>query len=231
MGEIFDNVRSVLERVREAARRSGRDPSEVTVVAVSKTHGVEKILEAAEAGISTFGENYVQEAEKKILSVGQPLKWHLVGHLQKNKAKKAVTLFDYIETVDSVKIAQEISTRALSVGKKVPVLVQVNVAEESSKWGVLRNDLVPLLEEIALLPGIEVKGLMTIPPYEEDPEEARKYFASLRELKEKVNGLGIPGIELKELSMGMSHDFEVAIEEGATIIRVGTAIFGRRHYA
>ncbi len=231
MGEIFENVKSVLQRVEESAKRSGREPSSVTIVAVSKTHGVEKIIEAAEAGITCFGENYVQEAEKKIEAIGLPLKWHLVGHLQRNKAKKAVSLFDFIETVDSVKIAQEISMRALSIGKKLPVLVQVNVAEEASKWGVLRNDLIPLLKEMAILPGIEIKGLMTIPPYEENSEDARRYFATLRELRDKINEMEIEGIQLTELSMGMSHDFEVAIEEGATIIRVGTAIFGKRQYA
>ena len=159
----------------------GRTGDSVKVVAVSKTHDVEKIIAAAEAGIDTFGENYVKEAEMKIAAVGGDLNWHLVGHLQVNKAKKAVKLFDVIETVDSIRVAQVISTRALSIGKKLKVLVQVNIAEESSKWGVLRNDLVPLLEEISLLPGIEIAGLMTIPPYTEDMDEAR---ASMRELAE-----------------------------------------------
>jgi pyridoxal phosphate enzyme (YggS family) len=228
MGEIFDNVKRVLERVEAAAVRTGRKRDTIKVVAVSKTHDVDKIIKTAEAGIDSFGENYVKEAEMKISAVDKRLKWHLVGHLQMNKAKKAVKLFDVIETVDSIRVSQEISTRALSIGKKLKVLVQVNIAEESSKWGVLRNDLVPLLQEISLLPGIEITGLMTIPPYTEDMEEARRYFVALRELKESINGLDIEGVSLRELSMGMSHDYEVAIEEGATIIRVGTAIFGMR---
>lgn len=228
MGEIFDNVKRVLERVEAAAVRTGRKRDTIKVVAVSKTHDVDKIIKTAEAGIDSFGENYVKEAEMKISAIDKRLKWHLVGHLQMNKAKKAVKLFDVIETVDSIRVSQEISTRALSIGKKLKVLVQVNIAEESSKWGVLRNDLVPLLQEISLLPGIEITGLMTIPPYTEDMEEARRYFVALRELKESINGLDIEGVSLRELSMGMSHDYEVAIEEGATIIRVGTAIFGMR---
>ncbi len=228
MGVISRNVSSVLERVEAAASKMGRTGDSVKVVAVSKTHDVEKIIAAAEAGIDTFGENYVKEAEMKIAAVGGDLNWHLVGHLQVNKAKKAVKLFDVIETVDSIRVAQVISTRALSIGKKLKVLVQVNIAEESSKWGVLRHDLVPLLEEISLLPGIEIAGLMTIPPYTEDMDEARSYFASLRQLQENINALNMSGVSLRELSMGMSHDYEVAIEEGATIIRVGTAIFGMR---
>lgn len=228
MGEIFDNVVRVLERIDAAAAKAGRNKEDISIVAVSKTHTVDKIIEAAEAGIDTFGENYVKEAQMKIAAIDQQLKWHLVGHLQMNKAKKAVKLFDVIETVDSIRVAQEISTRALSVGKKLKVLVQVNIAEESSKWGVLRNDLIPLLNEIALLPGIEISGLMTIPPYTEDLEEARKYFAAMRELRDTINAMNIEGISLIDLSMGMSHDYDVAIAEGATIIRVGTAIFGSR---
>lgn len=228
MGEIFDNVVRVLERIDAAAAKAGRNKEDISIVAVSKTHTVDKIIEAAEAGIDTFGENYVKEAQMKIAAIEQQLKWHLVGHLQMNKAKKAVMLFDVIETVDSIRVAQEISTRALSVGKKLKVLVQVNIAEESSKWGVLRNDLIPLLNEIALLPGIEISGLMTIPPYTEDLEEARKYFAAMRELRDTINAMNIEGISLIDLSMGMSHDYDVAIVEGATIIRVGTAIFGSR---
>jgi len=228
MGEIFDNVVRVLERIDAAAAKAGRNKEDIRIVAVSKTHTVDKIIEAAEAGIDTFGENYVKEAQMKIAAIDQQLKWHLVGHLQMNKAKKAVKLFDVIETVDSIRVAQEISTRALSVGKKLKILVQVNIEEESSKWGVLRNDLIPLLNEIALLPGIEISGLMTIPPYTEDQEEARKYFAAMRELRDTINAMNIEGISLNDLSMGMSHDYDVAIAEGATIIRVGTAIFGSR---
>lgn len=228
MGEIHENVRKVFETIGETAAKAGREKEEIQVVAVSKTHEVGKVIEAAEAGIDTFGENYVKEAQIKISAINKDLKWHLVGHLQMNKAKKAVNLFDVIETVDSTRVGHELSTRALSVGKKLKVLVQVNIAEERSKWGVLRNDLVPLLKEIALLRGIEIIGLMTIPPYTEDREEARNYFASMRELMETINALKIEGIFLKDLSMGMSHDYEVAIEEGATIIRVGTAIFGSR---
>jgi pyridoxal phosphate enzyme (YggS family) len=228
MGKISENVRNVLEKVAEAAIRSGRKMSDITVVAVSKTRSSQLIMEVAEEGLDCFGENYVQEAEKKIATIEKPVKWHLVGHLQVNKAKKAIRLFDMIETVASIRMAQEISARALSAGKKVPVLVQVNIAEESSKWGVLRNDLSPLMREISILPGIKIKGLMTIPPYVENPEDARPFFISLREEKERINQMNIEGVVLKDLSMGMSHDYQVAIEEGATIIRIGTAIFGAR---
>ncbi len=228
MVKISENVRNVLEKVAEAAIRSGRKTSDITVVAVSKTRSPQLIMEVAEEGLDCFGENYVQEAEKKISTLEKPMKWHLVGHLQVNKAKKAIRLFDMIETVASIRMAQEISARALSAGKKVPVLVQVNIAEESSKWGVLRNDLSPLMREISILPGIKIKGLMTIPPYVEDPEDARPFFISLREEKERINQMNIEGVVLKDLSMGMSHDYQVAIEEGATIIRIGTAIFGAR---
>ncbi len=228
MGKIADRIKRVLENVENAAAKGGRKREEITVVAVSKTRDLSSIVEAADGGIDCFGENYVQEAEEKISAIHRSLKWHLVGHLQTKKAKKAVRLFHTIETVDSVKIAQEISARALSAGKKLKILVQVNIAEESSKYGVLRNDLVLLLKEIALLPGIDMSGLMTIPPYTEDPEDARKFFIALRELRDKINDMEIEGIVLHDLSMGMSHDYQVAIEEGATIIRVGTAIFGTR---
>ncbi len=228
MGNIGKRIERVKENMEDSAAKEGRKREEITLVAVSKTRDLSAIVEAADGGIECFGENYIQEAGEKISAIERPLKWHLVGHLQANKAKKAVRLFDMIETVDSVSVAHEISARALSAGKIVPILVQVNVAEESSKWGVLQNDLVTLLEEIALLPGIIMSGLMTIPPYTEDPEDARPFFIALRELRDKINDMEIEGISLHDLSMGMSHDYQVAIEEGATIIRVGTAIFGRR---
>ena len=197
------------------------------LVAVGKMQPVERIGEAIEAGLSVFGENYVQEAEGKIRAFPQA-EWHLVGKLQRNKVKRAVSLFSWIQTVDSVGLLAEISRRAEAEGKVLPVLAEVNLAGERSKAGVAPGELAGLVDAASGLPGVLLRGLMAIPPWSEDPEASRPYFIRLRELLAECASRGGAGSAMKELSMGMSNDFEAAVEEGATMVRVGTAIFGSR---
>lgn len=225
---IRKNIAMVRERIEKAARLTGRDPKEITILAAVKSVDTKKIQEAVKAGITTFGENYVQEAVKKIKDLQgskKDLYWHFIGHLQKNKAKDAVKFFNTIETVDSIELAKELNKRA---EKKLCVLIQVNLSKEKTKGGVTAHEALGLARELAKLENISLRGLMTIPPFFENPEMSRPYFTELRRLAEKIRREAIPNVIMKELSMGMSHDFEVAIEEGATIIRIGTAIFGER---
>ncbi|MBI5328125.1 MAG: YggS family pyridoxal phosphate-dependent enzyme [Deltaproteobacteria bacterium] len=224
---IPKNIAMVRERIERATRHVGREPREITLVAAVKTIDIKRIQEVVKAGIKTMGENYVQEAKKKIENIrgGKDVIWHFIGHLQKNKAKDAVKLFDMIETIDSIGLAKELNKRA---EKKLDVLIQVNLSKEKTKGGVTENEALGLSREIAKLDNLSLKGLMTIPPYFEHPEMSRPYFTELRRLAEKIRRENLPNVIMKDLSMGMSHDFEVAIEEGATIIRVGTAIFGER---
>jgi pyridoxal phosphate enzyme (YggS family) len=224
---IRDNAARILERIARAAERSGRKGEDIRLIAVGKTKPVELIGEAIEAGLAVFGENYVQEAERKISAFPQA-EWHLIGKLQGNKVKKAVSLFSFIQTVDSLKLLAEISRRAAQVGKVMPVLVEVNVAGEGSKAGVAPEEIAEILEAVPGLPGVSLKGLMAIPPWTEDPGESRPYFIRLREMLSDCVSRGGAGPRMTELSMGMSGDFEAAIEEGATMVRVGTAIFGSR---
>lgn len=208
-----------------AASRAGRDPVSVRLVAVSKLMSVEAIREALEAGVTTLGENRVQEAATKIAALPGMAAWHLVGHLQTNKAKLAVQLFELIHSLDSEKLARELDRHGGQAGKVVRCLVEVNLGGEASKSGTTEEGLRPLLEAAAALPHLRIEGLMAIPPPLPDPEEVRPYFRHLRMLRDKLQGENFP---LAELSMGMTHDFEVAIEEGATLVRIGTAIFGPR---
>jgi pyridoxal phosphate enzyme (YggS family) len=224
---IRERVEQVMDRIAHAAARSGRKASDIRLVAVGKMQPVESIGEAFEAGLTVFGENYVQEAQEKIRAYPDA-EWHLVGKLQRNKVKKAVSLFSWIQTVDSLGLLAEISRRAGDAGKVLPVLVEVNLAGEDSKAGVSARDLPELVEAAPELPGIRLKGLMAIPPWTEDPEETRPYFVRLRETLAECVSRGGAATEMTELSMGMSNDFEAAIEEGATMVRVGTAIFGSR---
>lgn len=220
------NLESIQQRIRAACLRAGRDASSVTLLAVSKSHPPETIHEAVDAGQIYFGENKIQEAKAKIpLSPGKA-RWHFIGHLQSNKVRDAVGLFEMIQGVDSLDIATEISKRAEQAAKTMPILLEVNVAGEASKFGYGPERLLAELETLNALPRIEIHGLMAIPPFVSVPEKARPYFQKLRELKtgcEKI--LGVP---LPHLSMGMSGDFEIAIEEGSTLVRVGTALFGER---
>ena len=223
---IEENLRKVKERIDDVATRVGRDPAQITLIAVTKTVAIEKIREAIAAGMIAFGENYVQEARHKIDEIGRTgLQWHFIGHLQTNKAHYAVRLFDLIHAVDSIKLARELNKRAASEGKTMNCLIEVNLSEEESKFGTTEEEARELAHEMRDLEHISLQGLMTMPPYFDDPELARPYFISLRKLQEKIAQDGIP---LPELSMGMSTDFEVAIEEGATMVRVGRAIFGER---
>ena len=226
--EIAENIARVRERMEAAARRAGRSPDKIRLVAVSKTVDLERIRQAIEAGVESLGENYVQEAQKKIEALGHRIAWHFIGHLQTNKAKVAVRLFDFVHSVDSLKLAEELNRVALQQEKVLPVLLQVNLAREENKFGATETEVVRLLELFSKLRGISVKGLMAMPPFFKDSEESRPYFRALKKLAESVAQQKIPGILMEELSMGMSNDFEVAIEEGATLVRVGTAIFGTR---
>ena len=225
MSEIRDNLLRVMERMEKAARRAGRNPGEVKLVAVSKTVDVERIREAIGAGASILGENYVQEAQKKIEEIGRAVSWHFIGHLQSNKAKVAVRLFDAVHCVDGMALAEELNRRAQQTERKIPVMIEVNLSGETSKFGAEEEKVITLARGILKLEHLSLEGLMTMPPYFDDPEMSRPFFVQLRALKEKLAKEGIP---LKDLSMGMSNDFEVAIEEGATHVRVGTAIFGAR---
>jgi len=224
---IRERAAHVLGRVAQAAERSGRKGEEIRLIAVGKTKPAELIGEAIEAGLTVFGENYVQEAEEKIRAYPQA-EWHFIGKLQSNKVKKAVSLFSWIQTVDSLSLLTEISRRAGEAGKVLPVLAEVNLAGEESKAGLNPEALSELIEAAPGLPGISLRGLMAIPPWTEDPEETRPYFIRLRELLAECVSRGGAGKQMTELSMGMSNDFEAAIEEGATMVRVGTAIFGSR---
>jgi hypothetical protein len=228
MGDIAENLARVRERMEAAARRSGRDPGSVRLVAVSKTVDAERVRQAIEAGAKILGENYVQEAQKKIEVLGHEVAWHFIGHLQTNKAKAAAGLFDFIHSVDSLDLAQELGRRAKLRGKVLPVLLEINIAGEVTKFGAQEKEIHLLAEKLSEMEGIEVKGLMTMPPFFEDPEASRPYFVELRKLGERLAKEKLPRISMEELSMGMSNDFEVAVEEGATLIRVGTAIFGSR---
>ncbi len=220
MIDVAGNVARVQERIARAAMRAGRAPEEVLLVGVSKAVDVERIRRALAAGLPALGENRVQEAKEKIGVLGRPVPWHMVGHLQTNKARDAVFLFDLIHSVDRLDLARELHRRAVAARRVVEILVQVNLSGEATKGGFAPGELKSALEVLAGLPGVRVRGLMTIPPLVERAEASREWFRRLRDLRDEA---GLP-----HLSMGMSDDFEVAVEEGATMVRVGTAIFGPR---
>jgi pyridoxal phosphate enzyme (YggS family) len=240
MMSIEQNVTQVMDRIAAAAWRAGRDPVEVTLVAVAKTFPAEAVVEAHRAGVSVFGENRVQEAQPKIAAVAAVLgegavSWHMVGHLQRNKAKRAVTSFDLIHSVDSLRLAKELDKRCAALGaeKRIPVLLEVNVSSEATKYGLPADDkaqLAAVVEAILALPHLVLQGLMTMAPIVVDPEEARPYFRLLRRLRDEL-ARQFPTVEWRHLSMGMTEDFEVAVEEGATLVRIGRAIFGQRQSA
>jgi pyridoxal phosphate enzyme (YggS family) len=224
---IASNLADIRERIARSAARAGRAPEDITLVAVSKTFPPAAIRSAYELGLRHFGENRVQERESKQAAVADlDVTWHLIGHLQSNKARRAANLFDRVDSVDSVALAQKLDAAAASEAKRLKILIEVHLGGEETKSGVPEADLPALAEIIAQLQNLELRGLMTIPPYFEEPEQVRPYFQKLRTLRDQVGAqIGIP---LNVLSMGMSHDFEIAIEEGATEIRVGTALFGER---
>jgi PLP dependent protein len=228
--EPEENIARLRERIAAACSRAGRRPEDVRLVAVSKNVAPALIRRAYEAGLRDFGENRVQEAAAKRSELSDlTCVWHLIGHLQTNKAKTARELFHWVHSVDSARVAQKLHQAAVCSGDRLPVLIQVRSGDEPTKSGVPESELMRLVEEVSALDTLELRGLMTLPPYSEDPEQARPFFRRLRELAATARSAGVPNIDLQELSMGMSHDFETAIEEGASIVRVGTALFGARN--
>jgi pyridoxal phosphate enzyme (YggS family) len=225
---VEDNIRHIRETMAEAARRSGRPVSAIRLMAVTKTVNDDLILAAIRTGVEIIGENYVQEAKRKIDKLGKASEWHLIGRLQTNKAKYAVHLFDMIHSVDRLELAAELDRRARAAGRIIPILIEVNIGGEISKSGVPLDSARDLVRHVAPLENLSIRGLMTMPPWFDDPEESRPYFRSLRELRDKIAGEAVPRVEMRELSMGMTDDYAIAIEEGATIVRIGRGIFGER---
>lgn len=227
---IKENLAEVEERIRNACKKSGRSRDDVTLIAVSKTKPVSMIQEVMEEGIIDFGENKPQEMKEKYESLPKNLRWHMIGHLQRNKVKYVVPRACLIHSVDSLRLAEEISSQAVRDELTVPILIEVNVAEEDSKYGVTVPETEALIRQIAPLPGLAVRGLMTIAPFVENAEDNRPVFEKLRKLAVDIKSKSIDNVTMCELSMGMTGDYQVAIEEGATMVRVGTGIFGERHY-
>lgn len=232
-GGMRERLAAIQQRMAAACLRSGRAVSEVTLVGVTKTFPPEAIGRGIEAGLRVLGENRVQEAAEKIPALQEMtalhrVEWHLIGHLQSNKVRRAIELFDVIHSVDSLKLAERISLICGEMGRKMPIMLEVNLGGEESKVGAPEIEALTLCKIIQSLPNLELRGLMTVPPFLDDPEEIRPYFRRLRELRDEAIRHGLVGPRFKDLSMGMSHDFEVAIEEGATFVRIGTAIFGAR---
>ncbi|HEY6337034.1 MAG TPA: YggS family pyridoxal phosphate-dependent enzyme [Candidatus Sulfotelmatobacter sp.] len=229
---IPENIAALQKKIAQATKRSGRSPSEVALMAVTKTHSPERIREAYDSGLRLFGENRVQEFSAKAGTLADLLgaEWHMIGHLQTNKAAKAAELFCAVDSVDSVKLAEKLDAGARALNKQLQVLIEVNVGDEAAKSGVDPDspELEDLLKAAPRLEALNFRGLMTVPPFTEDPEGARPYFRKLRTLRDQLASRSLPAIAMEILSMGMSHDFAVAIEEGSTCIRVGTAIFGER---
>jgi len=215
---IAENVKKILREL----------PEGVELVAAAKTRTPEEILMAAQAGVTIVGENYVQEARKAFALIGHRVKWHFIGHLQRNKVKKAVEIFDMIETLDSIELAAEINKRCLSIGKIMPVLIEINSGKEKQKFGIWPEDAESLIRQAAKFKNITIKGLMTMGPAFGDPEDARPYFVKTKQHFDKIRALDIPGIEMKFLSMGMTNSYQVAVQEGANMVRIGTKIFGPR---
>lgn len=227
---LKENLTEVQSRVEQACKRAGRDVTEVTLIAVSKTKPVTDLQEIYNAGVRDFGENKVQEMCDKMEKMSKDINWHMIGHLQRNKVKYIVGNVALIHSVDSYRLAEEINIQAKKKGIVVPILVEVNIADETTKFGVSKEDAMELVRQIASLDALSIKGLMTIAPYVVDPEENRAYFRKIKELSVDIDNQNIDNVSMDILSMGMTGDFEVAIEEGATMVRVGTGIFGKRDY-
>ncbi len=215
---IKENVKRILAEL----------PKGVQLVGAAKTRTPAQIQEAIEAGLDIIGENYVQEAEQAFQIIGRRVQWHMIGHLQRNKVKKAVRIFDLIETVDSIRLAEEIDKSCRKIGKTMPVLIEINSGEEAQKSGVLPEDAPTLIQEISVLENVRVKGLMTMGPFTGDPEDARPYFVKTKEIFVRLKQMELPRVEMKVLSMGMSNSYKVALEEGANMVRIGTNLFGQR---
>jgi pyridoxal phosphate enzyme (YggS family) len=228
MSVIEKNWKQVQERVAKAALRSGRSVDDVTLIAVSKTWPIARVQEAVDAGAVNLGENRVQEAQEKVGQITGSVSWHLIGHLQRNKVKVALPIFDLIHSIDSLRLAKEVSKQAVLNGQVVRVLLQVNTSGEASKFGIAPDVAVDLVGQMAQLEGLKVDGLMTIGAFLPNAEDVRPNFIALRQVRDRIVDAQIEGVSMETLSMGMTNDFEVAIEEGATMVRVGTAIFGSR---
>lgn len=227
---IAGNISSIEERMARAALKAGREPGSVRLVAVSKTKPAAAIAEAYRCGQAVFGENYVQELVAKVAELPAEIHWHFIGTLQSNKVRQIAGLVDLIHSVDRISLAREIDRQWGALGKSCDILIQVNISREATKGGTSSEELFQLVREAAGLPHLRIRGLMTMPPFFDDPDAARPYFRALKELSVEIEAAAVPGVEMRELSMGMSGDFEVAIEEGATLVRVGSALFGEREY-
>jgi len=228
MVDVAANYRTIMSRIAQAAIRSGRKPSDVKLLGAAKSQTADAIAAAIAAGVALIGENYVQEAKQKKERIASSVEWHMIGHLQRNKAKAAVGLFDVIESLDSLELGKALDREGRERGKVIRVFVEVNLGGEESKSGIDKSELAAVLQGLAALPNLRIGGLMTVPPLRADPNDVRPYFRELRELREKLTELRLPNVDLAELSMGMTHDYTIAIEEGATIVRIGTALFGPR---
>jgi pyridoxal phosphate enzyme (YggS family) len=227
--QIQSNIKKIHDEICAAAQKSGQDSSQITLIAVSKRKPAEMIQQAIDAGHRDFGENYIQEAMEKIDLIGRKsATWHFIGHLQSNKAKFAVKYFDLIHTVDKVKLAKEINRQAEKIGKIQEILLQVNISHETTKSGAEENEIMDIAKQVCRFDNLHISGLMCMPPFFDDPEDARVYFKKLKQISKDIEALNLPNTAMTHLSMGMSHDFTVAVEEGATLVRVGTAIFGAR---
>jgi hypothetical protein len=227
--QIQSNLKKIHDDIHAAAQKSGQDASRVTLIAVSKKKPPEMIQQAIDAGQKDFGENYIQEAMEKIDLLGRKsATWHFIGHLQSNKAKFAVKYFDLIHTVHKVKLAKEINRQAQKIGKMQEILLQVNISQETTKSGAKENEIVDIAKQVCRFDNLHVSGLMCMPPFFDDPEDARIYFKRLKQISKDIEALNLPNTTMTHLSMGMSNDFPIAVEEGATLVRVGTAIFGAR---
>ena len=228
---LKENLEEVEEKIAKACERAGRAREEVTLIAVSKTKPVEMLQEIYDEGIRDFGENKVQEIRDKYANISWPVRWHLIGHLQTNKIKYIVDKVALIHSVDSVKLAQAIDKEAVKHNvKEVPILIQVNFAHEDTKFGLDPKDVEDVIKEISKLEHVKIKGLMQIAPFVDDPEDNRKYFRAMKQLSVDINNKNFDNVDMSILSMGMTNDYEIAVEEGATMVRVGTAIFGERNY-
>lgn len=228
---LEDNLKDVERRIEAACERAGRDRNEVTLIAVSKTKPVSVLQEAYDLGIRVFGENKVQELTEKYEALPKDIHWHMIGHLQTNKVKYIIDKVDLIHSVDSLKLAETIEKEAAKHSKVMDILIEVNVAEEETKFGLKMDEVIPFIQKISKFPHIRVKGLMTIAPFVENPEKNRAVFADLHKLSVDINEENIDNVTVSILSMGMTNDYEIAVEEGATMVRVGTGIFGARNYA
>jgi pyridoxal phosphate enzyme (YggS family) len=228
MTDIKTNVHRVMVTIERTARQSGRDPGGIKLLAATKTRSVAEVRVAIEAGVRLFGENYVQEGQAKSKQLDASVEWHMIGHLQRNKVKGALDVFSVVESLDSLELARVLDREAAKRGGVARAFVEVNLGGETTKSGVSRNQVTPLIEAVGGLPHLSIEGLMTVPPFFSDAEGARPYFRALKELQLSLGNLGIPNVRLSELSMGMTNDYAVAIQEGATIVRIGTAIFGER---